>query len=982
MGGFVVAFAVFGRLFDWRNCGVTRSGPTLDGVFVPPDAWFWYDAERLRNLFERIEPQGRSHYALTQLTLDVLFPALYVAALVLIVRGLFPEKHRLRLPASCVAVAAGLSDVAENIVLAGIAWRGHYGEALGRTASLFTAGKWLLLLLAGLLLGFGFLSLHTKRAKELVQRLIFIRIPLLLGGLLFGISVLGRRQECTAAAANPVGIPTVQNLLAVDNGVQLEFAAYFAFIASAVIVFTGRLLWRLAPIRLGVEEAKPDLPPVAQAPNAVETWAQFGILTIALALPLLTRIGIDDGESLPWDYAFGFGGAVLTVLLVRSLRDLLRGNLGKDYTDWALNPLRARAAWVELILSAGLARLFGPGFSYPVAKPLAQGELRLIPGHALAAAVALSLFIGYVLIGALLNPIGALPSSLDVPPIGYVMLLIAFVCMLLSVLTFLLDRVRVPLVLALATWFFLWGSLSADSVWYDAQHYFDVTFVAEGPEAPPSVEEAFKARTARQGAKGPIIVIAAAGGGIQAAAWAAVVLQRLDEALGPDFADSIYLVSATSGGSVGAYFFIEALRAKAKKAPPELMLARLPDFARKAARQEYVGFTSSFAFAAKDMSNNYLKHVPKAAMASSLEATAWGLVFPDLQRLVTPFLVDKDPSVTARDRAWAMEQAWHRWRSCMVSDSTARFVDLEKNPDCRQPLSESPPPTRLSDWWALARGGVLPGVILNGTVIENGEQFLASSLNLEALNVHPLPFARPDGWTAGAFDPTLSGHYPSGAPRYVDMRAVTAARLSATFPYVTPVARARVRRDDTEYRGGEVHETDGAKLPAWHVGDGGYFDNPGTLAALRWIKAIQRIDEERKVLFIQINPFPAASEREAPKNGQGWRAALLGPLTGIINVRTSSQLARSDLELSLLESSLGDCFEAVEFRPPYEKKRAEPPLSWELSRADRKRLGKDWDTEQNASTVAHLKKNYFGEDSAWECARAAERPAKADSPPD
>ncbi|MEO0345548.1 MAG: hypothetical protein AAF229_04735, partial [Pseudomonadota bacterium] len=485
--------------------------------------------------------------------------------------------------------------------------------------------------------------------------------------------------------------------------------------------------------------------------------------------------------------------------------------------------------------------------------------------------------------------------------------------------------------------------------------------------------------------------------GIQAAGWSAVVLEGLHKELTSTFTDSIYLVSATSGGSVGAYFFIEALRADALAREDSDQPAPV-----STQRDKYVGFSitqSQLSQARVDRGIQYLDQVPKAAMASSLEATAWGLVFPDLRRLATPFLASDHPRSSAQDRAWAIEQAWHRWRSCMVTDTTVYFDDMEQNPDCRRALSESPPPARLSDWWQLAAEGVLPGVILNGTVIENGEQFLASSLDLRALDLsreNRASFAAPERWTLGEFDPALCEHYPPpvdaerlalrttnrrakagtdmSAPdpcaspmRFVDMRAVTAARLSATFPYVTPVARARIRRDDSDYEGGMADPDNGPRVdtPPWHVGDGGYFDNPGSVAVFRWIEAVREIESrrgsnaQRPILFIQINPFPANPARSVPEEGQGWQAALLGPLQGMLSVRTSSQLARSDLELSMLEAIRGPCFEAVEFRPPYEANRADPPLSWELSRADRARLAEDWLDASNQDTVAYLKRTYF-----------------------
>ncbi|MEO1596021.1 MAG: hypothetical protein AAFS02_12335 [Pseudomonadota bacterium] len=993
MGLFGAAFALFLRLFDWRNCAVTRSTPDLAQFFVPPDAWArLYGAEQLQALFAPIAQSGRSLYAITQISIDVAFPALYVLALVLALRWVFPAGHRWRMFAHVLPIGAGVADLLENIITAWVAWQGDFGAGLGAAAGTFTVAKWLLLAGSVFLLVLGYLIVHTSRARRLLQHLFFIRIPLLLGLLVFALSVLGQSQQCVAPSAKPTGLATVQNLLSVDNAIQFGFAVYCAFIACAVIIFAGTHLWRLAQKRIGIEPMGLD----PQAPDTLETRLLFGLSAFVLALPVLLQLGIDGEGSVLLGATSGIAAAIATLLLVYVLRNVLLGRFASRYTDSAFKKLRESAAsQLEAPVSRTLHRIVGPGFD--ICDENGQPTGRLFRGHALAAAVALALAVGYAIGGNVLNPIRALPTLLDVPPIAYVMLLIAFICMLFANLTFLLDRIRVPVVLAFAVWLVFWGNLPG--AWYDTQHYFDVTFVPEGSDAPPSIARAFDKRTERAG-NGPIIVVAAAGGGIQAAGWSAVVLEGLHKELTRSFTDSIYLVSATSGGSVGAYFFIEALRADALAREDTDLAAPI-----STQRDKYVGFSieeSELTRARTEGGLQYLDQVPKAAMASSLEATAWGLVFPDLRRLATPFLASDNPRLTALDRAWAIEQAWHRWRSCMVTDTTVYFDDMEKNPDCRRALSESPPPARLSDWWQLAAEGVLPGVILNGTVIENGEQFLASSLDLRALDLsreNRASFAAPERWTLGEFDPALCEHYPPpvdaarlaarttnrrakagtdmSAPdpcaspmRFVDMRAVTAARLSATFPYVTPVARARVRRDDSDYEGGTAEsDTDNGPrvdTPPWHVGDGGYFDNPGSVAVFRWIEAVRDIESrrggnaQRPILFIQINPFPARPARSVPVEGQGWQAALLGPLQGMLSVRTSSQLARSDLELSMLEAIRGPCFEAVEFRPPYEANRADPPLSWELSRADRARLVEDWRDARNQATVAYLKRTYFG----------------------
>src|SRR5262249_24042526 len=54
-----------------------------------------------------------------------------------------------------------------------------------------------------------------------------------------------------------------------------------------------------------------------------------------------------------------------------------------------------------------------------------------------------------------------------------------------------------------------------------------------------------------------LVAVTAAGGGIQAAAWTARVLVGLHELYGDDFTRSICLLSAVSGGSVGALNYLD-----------------------------------------------------------------------------------------------------------------------------------------------------------------------------------------------------------------------------------------------------------------------------------------------------------------------------------------------------------------------------------------------------------------------------------------
>jgi hypothetical protein len=114
-------------------------------------------------------------------------------------------------------------------------------------------------------------------------------------------------------------------------------------------------------------------------------------------------------------------------------------------------------------------------------------------------------------------------------------------------------------------------------------------------------------------------VVTAAGGGIQASAWTCQVLTGLDEVYGMNFTNSVGLISGVSGGSVGTMFYL--------------------------ANGDWGNVNGPFNQTTRDQAK-------QASRASSLEATGWGIAFPDLIRPIFPVF---DPRI---DRGWAIEQAW------------------------------------------------------------------------------------------------------------------------------------------------------------------------------------------------------------------------------------------------------------------------------------------------------------------------------------
>jgi hypothetical protein len=117
---------------------------------------------------------------------------------------------------------------------------------------------------------------------------------------------------------------------------------------------------------------------------------------------------------------------------------------------------------------------------------------------------------------------------------------------------------------------------------------------------------------------------------------------------------------------------------------------------------------------------------------------------------------------------------------------------------------------------------------------------------------------------------------------------VTAARLSATFPYVSPICR-----DDQNIQTNH------------HMADGGYFDNSGFVTAVEWltdvIKKTASTNQIKRVLILQINPFPKEPLPPATETNRGLSMAILGPLLTLFKVRDPILNARNFTEVELLQ---------------------------------------------------------------------------------
>lgn len=655
------------------------------------------------------------------------------------------------------------------------------------------------------------------------------------------------------------------------------------FLTGVAAAFFG--LFLLVTWKLIPERLDPqgfDVPKLLQGDSALRC-----LPFLVLALPLIGRLWWKNASDPIDSPDIGYGNGSVAVLLG------LAATVGLFlFVEWIRRTVVEWMAEHQPLFMGRLSAKLGPGYI--------DDTGRLHRGHVLAASMAVALALIYLVGYWTLDPADG--TEIWLSTLAYVLGLVVLLVSLLAGATFFFDHFRIPVLLALILFAAFLG-------WFFPQEHYFMTRDLEDPGPTPA--EALAARHRLQTAHPSVLtVVAAAGGGIQASAWTAQVLTGLQEELGPAFTETIHLISGVSGGSVGTYFYLH-------------------------------GFDPDSTTPTEEA----LQPIRDAAMSSSLEATAWGLAYPDFMRGFFPVISER------YDRAWATEQAWLR-----------ATRDLHRKAHGPRAGDGDAPDGNLwmSTWMDRARDGRLPGTILNATVVEDGGQVLLSNLDLRALDE-----ADPD-----VHGYTLHERYD----RFVDLPTVSAARLSATFPFVTPNARAA--RPDGEMAG----------LWPWHFADGGFFDNFGMVGAVRWLRALpdDALKPFRKIVFVQINAFPelcgGPESSRGPRRDEsevddvsraGWLKASLAPIRTLLQVRNSTQASRAQMEIELLEE-LDRRIHPVVFQAPPRHcdevdsapsipgcERAEQrqaPLSWALAESDKKAVACDWKRLKATGKIEELKK--------------------------
>ena len=536
----------------------------------------------------------------------------------------------------------------------------------------------------------------------------------------------------------------------------------------------------------------------------------------------VTRQGLS-----PWEWLPGIGAFV-------SLQRLLR-RFQKEPGPEKTYPFATRPA--NLLLR--VFNWLGISAGY-CAYDTAGRPTRVLPGH-LSAAVLVFIFLviaevtGFDWLTRTGSADDGTSSTLSMLLAGWL-----FVQCLISAFAFYADRYRVPvvgIVLALAT-------LTSFTLGRET------TFESE-PVDPDRLAAAPVPAEVLKLSRGRFIVVAAAGGGIQASGWTTQILAGLsaDSQTGRSFLENLRVISAVSGGSVGAIQYLAA----------------------------YPDVWSKEAMAAPRTIEN--------AMASSLMAATWGLVYPDLHQTLLPI------------HSWPHDRGWALGRS--FAHTAGRF-----------------PGPKLLDLSNGIREG-LPVVLLNATLSDQALPVVFSNAQF------PDPKAPED-------------HKRSIRGFHTDFRLETtletAARLSAAFPFVSPAARPSEMLSHDAFLDGGYFDNSGLY----------------TLMAWLEQSADAQLDSDppADVLLITIDAFPEVAARVQQRERMRWYSEFAIPLQTIVGVRETGQAARIRYELPLMTRNVERrmTIERVEFRyrPSPRCGLEPPPLSWHLTSKEKGCIREGW----------------------------------------
>lgn len=334
----------------------------------------------------------------------------------------------------------------------------------------------------------------------------------------------------------------------------------------------------------------------------------------------------------------------------------------------------------------------------------------------------------------------------------------------------------------------------------------------------------------------PLVIVCASGGGITAEVWAVEMLNLLSKRL-EGFAEKVRIVTGASGGMVGAAAWVQLQAEFAGMAAADLPESEKQELRAYLFGGQKDGPQSERALTAYQEQRAALFLAERALRQrcddDQLSATTLRMALCDM----TPLgLAQRFALLRHQDRGNVLEQLW------VGNEETGRRGIL---PGLK---------TSLGSMARLEREGKAPSLIFAPVIAEDGRQFLVSNLELSRLT----------GVTSG-----------EGQKPYFKDRIVTAveagsilgfdkvrnqpisswARMSATFPLVTPAGTIQVQP--------KASGLDEPREQVLHLVDAGYSDNYGTPTAIGWLREYwlpwlkqAGSTAPKNVIIIELDAYP------------------------------------------------------------------------------------------------------------------------------
>lgn len=242
---------------------------------------------------------------------------------------------------------------------------------------------------------------------------------------------------------------------------------------------------------------------------------------------------------------------------------------------------------------------------------------------------------------------------------------------------------------------------------------------------------------------------------------------------------------------------------------------------------------------------------------------------------------------------------------------------------------------RLGDYAQPERLGLIPTLILTPTIINQGRKLFIASQPLSFLAAQdPISLsyeARAPGIEYRKF---FSNHDPDS------LHFITALRMNATFPYVTPIVELPSK-------------------PVMEIMDAGVIDNYGLQTAIKYLYEFRYwfTRNTGAVVFIQIRDNYRDDPIEDNAN-QGFLYRLMAPLGGSYYSMTEARDVVNDDLLRYVQQWYPGRVEIFSLEYPRETLDAPASMSWHLTEREKQSILKNLQTEENKLIYERIRSLY------------------------